>query len=42
MNYEELITELKTILGVGKKTAERIFNKLIIKPALFRFIRKCF
>ncbi|UZQ29515.1 MAG: hypothetical protein OHM56_10135 [Spiroplasma phoeniceum] len=26
--------ELKTFLGVGKKTGGRIFNKLIIKPSL--------
>ncbi len=33
MKYEELIMELKTILGVCKKTAESIFNKLIIKTS---------
>ncbi len=27
MTYEELVMELKTTLGVGKKVAERIFNK---------------
>ncbi|GAA6237883.1 MAG: recombination mediator RecR [Spiroplasma phoeniceum] len=42
MNYEELIMELKTILGVGKKTAERIFNKLIIKPSLLESLEHVF
>ncbi|AHF57148.1 recombination mediator RecR [Spiroplasma eriocheiris] len=31
-NYDEIIEELKTILGVGKKVAERIFNKLVTNP----------
>ncbi|WHQ37144.1 recombination mediator RecR [Spiroplasma sp. SV19] len=42
MTYEELIMELKTTLGVGKKVAERIFNKLIIKPALFDSLENVF
>ncbi|WP_425378293.1 hypothetical protein [Spiroplasma endosymbiont of Polydrusus pterygomalis] len=42
MNYEELITELKTILGLGKKIVERIFNKLIIKPALLDSLENVF
>lgn len=42
MNYEELIMELKTILDVGKKTTERIFNKLIIKPSLLESLEHVF
>ncbi|WP_425380023.1 toprim domain-containing protein [Spiroplasma endosymbiont of Stenodema calcarata] len=42
MTYEELIIELKTILGVGKKAAERIFNKLIINPTLFDSLENIF
>lgn len=34
--------KLKSTLGVGKKVAERIFNKLIIKPELFDSLENIF
>ncbi|AGM24595.1 recombination mediator RecR [Spiroplasma chrysopicola] len=30
MNYEELIQKLKNYLGIGKKNAEKVFNKLVV------------
>ncbi|AGM25604.1 recombination protein RecR [Spiroplasma syrphidicola EA-1] len=30
MNYEELIQKLKSHLGIGKKNAEKVFNKLVV------------